>query len=402
MSREKGSKITVPYSGVGSIIGKEEIEAVRKALAQDSLCWGEFVDGFEETFAKYVGAPYAMAVNNGTNALELATAALALKEGDEVITTPITFIATVLPLLKRKIKIVFADIDPNTLNIDPGEVARLVTPKTRAIYVVHYAGLPVDMDPIMDIAREHGLKVVVDAAHAPGAEYKGRKVGGIGDLTCFSFQSLKNMTTLGDGGMVTSTCEELAKRVRTLREFSICKPAGATTIYGHREEEPPFHWDVRDVDGEVGLNYRMAQPAAAMGLVQLGKLDEMNARRIEIGHRMNKAFDKIPGLKVIQEPEDYKHVYHLYTLLVDEKVVGSKDKFMERMDKVEGVELWAQYCPLHLFTIFRKLGYNSGLCPRAEEIFLKNLVNLPIFPGLTEEQIEHMIGAVARTVDDLK
>lgn len=392
----------VPYAGIGSIIGEEEVAEVREALHQSDLCSGYYVGRFERAFADYVGAEHAVAVSNCTSALELATAALGLKEDDEVITTPLTFIATTLPLLKRKVRVVFADIDPATYNIDPTEIARLVTSRTKAIYVVHYAGLPADMAPILEIARRHGLKVVEDAAHAPGAIYKGRKVGSIGDITCFSFQSLKNMTTLGDGGMVTCNDPLLAERVRLLKAFGIKHLADRPAKYGHREKSPPFYWDVVRVGDEVGLNYRMSEPEAAVGIVQLGRLDAMNARRIEIGRALTRSFRGVRGLTPPLEPTGCTHVYHLYTLLVDERVVGSKDAFMERLEQVEGVEAWTQYCPTYLHGIYQSMGYGTGLCPRAEQIFLRSLISLPIYPALSDSQVEHMSAAVVRTVDALK
>lgn len=391
----------VPYSGIGSIIGEEEVEAVRQALQQDDLCSGRYVQRFESAFASYVGAEHAVAVSNCTAALELATAELALKEDDEIITTPLTFIATVLPVLKRAARVRFADTDPRTLNMDPGSVAKLITRRTRAIYVVHYAGLSVDMDPILQLAQDFGLKIIEDAAHAPGAEYKGRRVGSLGDMTCFSFQSLKNMTTLGDGGMLTTNDAEVAERIRQMRGFGIVHLPDRPTKYGQRGKVPPFYWDVTDYDGELGLNYRMSEPEAAAGLVQLGRLDGMTERRRAIAMAMNDAFTDVPGLTPPLEPPGYRHVYHLYPLLIDEGVLGSKDKFMERMDVVEGVDLWTQYCPIYLHSLFRAQGYLPGLCPVAEGTFLSSLVNLPIYPMLTDDQVSHMIGAVLRTVEDL-
>jgi len=393
------TKMKVPYSGIGSLIGPEEIDAVKDALAQDDLCSGHFVGRFEKAFSAYVGAKHAIACSNCTTALELATAALGLKAGDEVITTPLTFIATSLPLLKRNVRVVFADIDPATFNIDPQSVRRVITSRTRAIYVVHYAGLPADMDAIMSIAREYGLKVVEDAAHAPGAAYKGKKVGSIGDVTCFSFQSLKNMTTLGDGGMVTTDDDELARKIRLLKGFGIVHMPDRPTKYGHREKHPPFYWDVVDFNGEVGLNYRMSEPEAAVGLVQLAKLDRMNARRVKIAGRLSDALKDHPALQTPAVPPDRKHVFHLYTLLVDEKLIGSKDRFMEILDTQYGIDLWTQYCPNYLYSIYRDRGYRRGICPVAEEVFLKRLVNLPIYPALRDEQVEYMISSIQQALD---
>ena len=390
-------EIRVPYSGLGSLVGQEDVDAVKEALAQGNLCSGYYVKKFEDAFADYVGAKHAISCSNCTTALELVTAGLGLKSGDEVITTPLTFIATSLPLLKRKVRVVFADIDPLTFNLDPDSVARMVTSRTKAIYVVHYAGLSADMDRIMAIAKEYDLKVIEDAAHASGSSYKGKMVGGIGDATCFSFQSLKNMTTLGDGGMITTNDEYLASKIRRLKTFGILHLLDRTTKYGQREKNPPYYWDVKDFDGEVGLNYRMSEPEAAVGLVQLKKLNMMNSRRIQIATKINEALKDIPGLQVPYEPEQCKHVYHLYTLLVNEDVIGSKDDFMQKLDVDYGIDTWLQYCPNYLFTIYRNMGYKPGICPVAEDIFMKHLVNLPIYPSLTDEQVDYMIDAI-RTI----
>ena len=235
------NKLTVPYKGLGSELGEQELVAVKQAMSQDDLCSGVYVEKFEQAFCKYTGAKYAIACSNCTTALELGTAALGLKAGDEVITTPLTFIATSLPLLKRDVKVVFADIDPRTFNIDPAEIEKHITERTRAIYVVHYAGLAADMDTILDLAKKYNLKVLEGAAHASGAEYKNKKVGNIGDITCFSFQSLKNMTTLGDGGMVTTNDKQLEEKIRLLKTFNIKKLPDRTTKYGHRDKELPFY-----------------------------------------------------------------------------------------------------------------------------------------------------------------
>ncbi len=395
------NKLKVPYRGLGSELGEQELIAVKEAMSQDDLCSGIYVEKFEQAFCEYTGAKYAIACSNCTTALELGTSAFGLKAGDEVITTPLTFIATSIPLLKRDVKVVFADIDPRTFNIDPAEIEKHITERTRAIYVVHYAGLAVDMDPILELAKKYNLKVLEDAAHASGTEYKNKKIGNIGDITCFSFQSLKNMTTLGDGGMITTNDKQLEEKIRLLKTFNIKKLPDRTTKYGHRDKEFPFYWDVVSADGEVGLNYRMSEVESAVGLVQLEKLDKLNARRIEIAQKLNEAFIGNPALTIPYCPDGCKHVYHLYTLLLDEEIIGSKDKFMQILDKEYDIDVWTQYCPNYLYTIYRQRGYDPGLCPIAEEIFLKHLVNLPIYPTLTDQQVEYMTEAVLETVDRL-
>ncbi|MBE0695516.1 MAG: DegT/DnrJ/EryC1/StrS family aminotransferase, partial [Anaerolineaceae bacterium] len=212
----------VPYSGISNRLGLEEAEAVLKVLQQDSLSKGPTARRFEEAFTAKIGAKYGLAMNSCTTALMLSAQVLGLKEGDEVITTPQTFWVTTWPMLVRKCKIRFADIDPNSLNIDPATIEPLVTAKTKAIYVVHHGGQAVDMDPVMEIARRYNLAVVEDCAHAPNALYKGRAVGAIGDIGCFSFHSLKNMTT-GEGGMLVTNRADL---------YEYAEPLGTIHMYG--------------------------------------------------------------------------------------------------------------------------------------------------------------------------
>ena len=393
---------SVPYIGRGAAWGEEELAAMRGAARQDSLSFGDYVPEFEERFAAYVGCEHAIAVRSCTAALFVATKALNLQPGDEVITTPLTFIATSLPLLDAGATVVFADIDPRTFNLDPASVAEKITSRTRAIYPVHYAGLPVDMDPILELAAEHGLAVVEDAAHASGASYRDRMVGTIGTATCFSFQSLKNMTCHGEGGMLTTNHTKLAEAARTLKNYGIAHLPDRPTKYGCCDLEVPYYWDVVDVDGQVGGHYRMNELEAAAGLVQLGKLDDNLRRRKQIARYLSDNLRDVPGITVPFDPDYAEHVYHLYTLLVDEDVVGSKDDFMKRMIEVEGVDVWIQYCPNYLYTIYQRRGYRRGLCPVCEEVFFHQLVNLPIYPQLSDAQVEHMVEAVRHSVEALR
>ncbi len=391
--------MTVPYIDLGGDWDEQELQAVRETYESGVLAEGPRTAEFEARFAEFTGAKHAISTNNCTTALYLATQLVGLKPGDEVITTPLTFIATNLPILARGAKPVFCDIDPRTFNLDPNQVADRITSRTKAIYPVHYAGLPVDMDPLTEIARANGLAIVEDAAHAVGARYKDRMVGNIGDFTCFSFQSLKNMTTMGDGGMLTTNDDEAAGRARRLRTFGIVHLPDRPNKYGVRDLEPPFYWDVQSFRGEIGTNYRLSEPRAAVGLVQLAKLKGFNERRRQIGHHLSRELQDVPGLTVPYEPPDCHHVFHLYTLRVSEDAVGSKDDFMREMVENEEVDVWTQYCPNYLYTLYRERGYRRGLCPVCEEVFFKELVNLPIYVRLTDAQVEHMVGAVKRTVE---
>ena len=313
----------VPYSGISNRIGLEEAEAVVRVLQQDSLNKGPTAQRFEQAFRAKIGVKHALAMNSCTTALFLSAQILGLKEGDEVITTPQTFWVTTWPMLVRKCKIRFTDIDPNSLNIDPATIEPLVNAKTKAIYVVHYGGQAVDMDPVMTIARKYNLRVVEDCAHAPAATYKGRCVGTMGDVGCFSFHSLKNMTT-GEGGMLVTNDSDL---------YEFAEPLGTIHMYGLMYErtdkrigpyqEPAYYkdWHAKQsfnkdyVDGnfEVGSNYRMSDLQAALGLAQLGKLDELNDRRREIARRLNDGLRGIRGISLQEEKPYARHIYHLYT-----------------------------------------------------------------------------------------
>jgi len=402
----------VPYSGISNRIGLEEAEAVVRVLQQDSLNKGPTAQRFEQAFSAKIGVKHALAMNSCTTALILSAQILGLKEGDEVITTPQTFWVTTWPMLVRKCKIRFADIEPNSLNIDPATIEPLVNAKTKAIYAVHYGGQAVDMDPVMAIARKYNLRVVEDCAHAPAATYKGRCVGTIGDVGCFSFHSLKNMTT-GEGGMLVTNDSDL---------YEFAEPLGTIHMYGRMYErtdkrigpykEPTYYkdWHAKQsfnkdyVDGnfEVGSNYRMSDLQAALGLAQLDKLDELNDRRREIARRLNDGLKGIRGISLQDEKSYARHIYHLYTFFYHPEIVGaSKDDFIRYLEQEEGIQIVIRYFPVHLLAEFRALGYQYGECPVAERMYFEHQIQLPIFGHLTDEQIEHMILAVQRAVEKL-
>lgn len=402
----------VPYSGISNRLGLEEAAMVLRALQQDTLCMGPMNAEFEKQFSAYLGAKHVQATSSCTAALYLAAQVLELGEGDEVITTPQTFWVTSWPLQVRRCTIRFADIDPNSLNIDPGTVEAQVTERTKSIWVVHHGGQAVDMDPIMEIARRHNLTVVEDCAHAPGATFKGRKVGTIGDIGCFSFHSLKNMTT-GEGGAFVTNHDRYAEMARHL---------GTIHVWGRMEErkdkrigpyaQPAYYedWHVRfsynldyiDDQYQVGNNFRLSEVGAALGIAQLNKLDQLNEGRRYIASRLNEGLRGIRGI-TLQEEKDYAyHIYHLYTCFFDPELVGaSKDEFIRYLEQQEGVQIVIRYFPIHLLSEFRALGHRFGECPQAEKTYFERQIQLPIYNHLTEAQIDHMIGAVGRAVAEL-
>ncbi|HHW49059.1 MAG TPA: DegT/DnrJ/EryC1/StrS family aminotransferase [Clostridiaceae bacterium] len=381
--------LKVPYSFFGSIYDEEEEKAVLAAMKQDSLTMGPNVQEFQAKFAEYVGTKYAFAVSNCTTAMHVCSQVIGLRPGDEVIVTPNTFIATSLVILKEGARPVYADIDPRTFNIDPKEIEKKITNRTKAIYVVHYGGQMCDMDPIMEIARKYHLVVLEDCAHAPGAEYKGRKAGSIGDFGCFSFHSLKNMTTLGEGGMITCNNDRYAEGIEKLRCMNLENWKDQTDYW------IPSHFDVVDFDGKWGNNYRMNEAQAAVGIAQLKKLDMLNAKRIEFGRYITEGLQGIKGITPVYEDPNCKHVYHLYTICVEEEELGaSRDDFLRVLYREEGIQGILHYQPTYHFTGLKRLGYGQNLCPIAEKFFYKRELNTPHHPRLTKDDLDAIIEGV--------
>ena len=411
-----GVKLKVPYSFMGSIYDDAERQAAIAAMAQDTLTMGPKTQEFQNKFAKIHGVKHAFACTNCTTAMHVATQIFDIKPGDEVIVTPNTFVATSLPILKEGGTPVFADIDPRTFNIDPEKVAEKVTSKTKAVYVVHYAGLMVDMDPIMEIAKKHGLLVLEDCAHAVNAEYKGRKAGSIGDMGAFSFHSLKNITTCGEGGMITTNHDEYVEGIQNLR----CM----TNNHSWAEQNPkewnfgdkitmrktddiqywmPAHFDVIPHNGHWGSNYRMNEIQAAVGCCQLDKIEMLTAKRREIGHKITALLQDVDGIETVYEPAECKHVFHLYTLCMDEKKLGaSRDEFMQTLYQEEGIQTILHYQPTFHFTGLRRMGYDPNQCPLATEFFYKREMNLPMHPRLTDDDINAMVTGIKNTVAKMK
>lgn len=394
---DDGVVLKVPYSFFGSIFDEDEKEMIWQTLQQDTLTMGPQVAGFQKEFARMCGVKHAFAVSNCTTAMHVATQVFGIGPGDEVIVTPNTFIATTLVILKEGARPVYADIDPRTFNIDPADIERKITPRTKAIYVVHYAGQMCDMDPIMEIARKHGLYVMEDCAHTPGAEYKGRKAGSIGDIGCFSFHSLKNITTCGEGGMITTNNDDFVDPIEKLRCMNLQHWENQTDYW------IPSHFDVVDVNGHWGNNYRMNEVQAAMGRAQLRKLEMLSSKRREIGRRINDGISGVKGITPVYEHPDCYHVYHLYTLCVEESELGaSRDDFLRVLYREEGVQGILHYQPSYHFTGLKKLGYGDQHCPNAEEFFYRRELNLPMHPRLTDQNIEDTITGVLRAAEKVR
>lgn len=364
----------IPYGRQS--IDEEDIQAVVETLRSDFLTTGPKVEEFEKCVADYVGAKYAVAISNGTAALHAACYAAGIGEGDEVITTPITFAASSNCVLYCGGKPVFADIDPVTYNIDPEDIKRKITGRTKAIVAVHYTGQPCDMDSIHEIAKEHNLIVIEDAAHALGAEYKGNKIGSMSDMTTFSYHPVKHITT-AEGGMIMTNNKELYDKLILFRTHGITRDPKLLS----RDEGP---WYYEQID--LGYNYRITDVQCALGISQMRRLDDFVAKRREIAKRYNKAFSENPNIVVPFQKEGCNNSYHLYVIQV--KKVNRRQVFEEL--RASGIGVNVHYVPVYTFPYYREHGYEAVTCKHAEELY-ENIISIPMYPGLTLEEQEYVI-----------
>lgn len=345
-------------------IGEAEEQAVLEVLRSGMLAQGPKVAEFEQAFAQYIGVKHAIATSSGTTALHLALLAAGVGEGDEVITTPFTFIATANAILYVGAKPVFVDIDALTYNINPAMVEMAMTARTRAILPVHLYGLPANMVEIENIAKRHDLLVIEDACQAHGATISGRKVGSFGNAACFSFYPTKNMTT-GEGGMITTDCDDIAEAAQILRNH------GMRWRYYHET---------------LGYNFRMTDIAAAIGLVQLGRLDEFNRARQANAAFLTARLNKANGIRPPYVPFGYRHVFHQYTVWLDEEI--NRDEIRERL-KEAGIGSEVYYpVPIHQQSYFVE---ESGVRLPIAEKAARQVLSLPIHPSVTQEDLERMV-----------
>lgn len=366
------------------LIEKEEIDEVVDSLRKAWLGTGPKVSQFEKSFGIYKGVPYSVALNSCTAGLHLSCIALNLKPGDEVITTAMTFCATINSIIHSGATPVLADIDSLTWNIDPNEIEKKITKKTRAIIPVHFAGRACDMDSIVKIAKKYGLYIIEDCAHAIETEYKGRKAGTFGDFGVFSFYATKNVTS-GEGGMVISNNEEMISRIKMLALHGMSKDA-----WKRFSDEGYKHYYVE----EAGFKYNMMDIQAAIGLHQLNKVDRMSQRREEIWRKYTESFRNLPiGLPADIEP-DTRHAYHLYSILLNnDKIRISRDEMLDKMTRRKiGVGVHYLSIPEHPY-YKRTFGWEVNDYPNAAS-FGQNSISIPLFPKLTDEQINYIIRSV--------
>tara|TARA_Y100000310_G_scaffold274378_1_gene290356 strand:- start:2194 stop:3294 length:1101 start_codon:yes stop_codon:yes gene_type:complete len=351
-------------------IGDEEIKAVTEVLKSGIIAQGPKVRELEEKFAKFCGTKYAITTNSGTAALHTAMHVAGIKQGDEVITTPFTFIATANTILMQQAKPVFADIDEETFNIDPEKIAEKITDKTKAIETVDLYGQPCDYGSINEIAKNNNLIVIEDACQAVDAESNGKKAGNFGDIAAFSFYATKNITC-GEGGIITTNNEDFAQNAKLFRQHGRSK----MTSYEYTN---------------LGYNYRMTDLCAVIMLQQLKKIDFITKKRIENAEYLSKELEKIKGIKAPRIGKDNSHVFHQYTIRIQDNFKLNRDELVEHLSK-KGVGTGVYYPkPLHLLEHFKKFGYKEGDFPVAEKLS-KQVISLPVHPHLTKEQLDQII-----------
>lgn len=382
MKMERQSRQTLlPYGK--QWIDENDIAAVVEVLRGDWITQGPAIDRFERAVADYVGAKYAVAFCNGTAALHGACFAAGIGPGDEVITSPITFLASSNCVLYMGGKPVFADIDPHTYNIDPDQIAARITDRTKAIVAVDFTGQPADMDRIGMLARDRGLTVIHDAAHSLGARYGGRNVGTFGDMTMFSFHPVKHVTT-GEGGVIVTDREDLRDQLLLFRSHGMTRDAKLL-----QRNDGPWYYEMQ----ALGYNYRMTDLQAALGASQMEKLDRFVARRRKIASRYTEAFSDIPGLIVPHQHPQADSSWHLYVLRWER---GRDEAFKQLRSRNIGVNV--HYIPVYKQPYYQALGYVDGQCPQAETYY-ETALSLPLFPRMTDADIEDVIrevGDIAR------
>ncbi len=366
-------------------VDEADIEAVVEVLRSDWLTTGPKVGEFEEAFAARVGASHAVSFSSGTAALHAAAFAAGLKAGDEAITTPLTFAATANCILYQNATPVFADVSRDTINIDPDQIANRITPKTRALIPVDYAGHPADLAPILELAQHHGLIVIEDACHALGAEYDGKRVGSIADMTVFSFHPVKHITT-GEGGMVATNNAQFAETLRRFRNHGISSDA--------RQRQSADQWHYEMV--LLGFNYRLPDIVCALGIQQLKKLDANLARRREIAAIYTAAFREISGVIPPTVRPGVNPAWHLYPIRLDLAKLSVDRAQIFRALRAENIGVNVHYIPVHLHPYYRdRFGYTPGAYPIAENAY-ERLISLPMFHAMSSRDVEDVIAAVSK------
>ena len=367
-------------------IDHEDIEAVIKVLNGNWITSGPTVDKFEDSFCKYVSCKYGVAVNSGTSGLDIAVASLGLESG-EVITTPFTFVATDNAILFNGLNCVLADIKKDTYNISPETVRKKITPKTKAIIYVDYAGQPCDIKEIRELAEDYGLFLLEDAAHAFGAEYGGSKVGNFADVTVFSFHPVKHITT-GEGGICVTNNEELSEKMRVLRNHGIDRSARERF-----ESEDSWVYDLKF----LSRNYRLTDIQAVLGISQLTKIDAFITRRQELVKLYNQEFDSIPEITTPYVKPNVRHAWHIYTILLNNI---DRNKFFKLMRR-KNIGVNVHYIPVYKHSFYKQFSLKPADFPITENIF-RRIITLPLFPRMQDEDVHDVVSAVKESILELK
>ena len=366
----------------------KEISEVIDSLKSNWITTGPKMRFFEDKFKSIIGSKYAIAVNSGTAALHISTSSINIQHGDEVITTPFTFVASANCVVYRGGIPIFADIKKDTYNIDPSEIKRKLTPKTKAIIPVHFAGQPCDMDEIIEIANENNLFIIEDAAHAIDAEYKNKKIGNISDLTTFSFHPVKNITT-AEGGMVTTNDDELYNKLLMFRTHGISKDA--VKRFGKSGD---FYYDMQ----YLGFRYNLSELHASLGIHQLNKLEAFQKRRRKITKIYNQELKNIKEITIPYVKSDIKHSWHLYVIQVDiDKLKVDRD-YIFRALREENIGVNVHYIPVHYHSFYQsKFRLKKGILPNVETLFPR-IITIPLFPKMSDNDVYDVINALEKVI----
>lgn len=374
-------------------IEDDDVKAVTETLRSDYITCGPKVSDFENTLCNFTGAKYAVAVSNGTAALHCACIAAQIGPGDEVITTPMTFAASSNCVLYCGAKPVFADINPETYNIDPDSIRSCITKNTKAIIAVDFTGQVVEAEKIRNICREYNLIFIEDASHSIASKYKGKSVGNIADMTTFSFHPVKTITS-GEGGAILTNNEELYKRLVLAHAHGIthdeCMMEGAP-------HEGPWYYE----QISLGYNYRLTDFQAALLTSQLNKIERFKNRRNEIVMRYNEAFSDMPEIIIQKEIPESETCRHLYIIRLNlDMLKCTRREFFDAMS-AENVQCQIHYVPVYWLPYYKHLGYNKGLCPNAEDIY-RGILSIPLYPLLTDSDVEDVICSVKKIIETYK